>query len=102
MVQVTKHSEKRSKERCGLNKNSTSRMAEKAFKNGVCHSETSGNLRRWMDKLYLSHKVANNTKLYGDKAYLFKGNMLITIIQIPNNLLDTALKLQRSNNERPK
>ena len=55
-----------------------------------------------MDKLYLSHKVANNTKLYGDKAYLFKGNMLITIIQIPNNLLDTALKLQRSNNERPK
>lgn len=102
MVQITKHSEKRSKERCGLNKNSTNRMAIKAFEKGVCHSETSGNLRRWMDKLYLSHKAANNTKLYGDKAYLFKGNMLITVIQIPNNLLDTALKLQRRKHERSK
>lgn len=85
----------RLKERCGFNKKSMNRMSDKAYKYGVTHSEVTGSLRKWMDKLYLSYGKSNNTRLYGDKAYLFNDNCLITVIQIPNNLLPVALKLQK-------
>lgn len=99
MTKVSQHSEIRLKERCGLNKSSMSRMSNKAYEQGITHSETTGSLKRWMDKLYLSYGKSNNTRLYGDKAYLFNGNYLITVIQIPNNLLPTALKIQRRKGE---
>ena len=74
-------------------------MSDKAYKYGVTHSEVTGSLIKWMDKLYLSYGKSNNTRLYGDKAYLFNDNCLITVIQIPNNLLPTALKIQRRKGE---
>lgn len=92
----------RLKERCGFNKKSMNRMSDKAYKYGVTHSEVTGSLRKWMDKLYLSYGKSNNTRLYGDKAYLFNDNCLITVIQIPNNLLPTALKIQRRKGEEVK
>lgn len=95
MTKVSQHSEMRLKERCGFNKKSMNRMSDKAYKYGVTHSEVTGSLRKWMDKLYLSYGKSNNTRLYGDKAYLFNDNCLITVIQIPNNLLPVALKLQK-------
>lgn len=99
MTKISQHSEIRLKERCGLSKSSINRMSDKAYKYGVTHSEVTGSLKRWMDKLYLSYCKSNNTRLYGDKAYLFNGNCLITVIQIPNNLLSTALKMQRRKGE---
>lgn len=95
MPEISQHSEIRLKERCGLNKSSMKRMADRAYKYGVTHSEATGNLKKWMDRLYLSYERSNNTRLYGDKAYLFHDNFLITVIQIPNNLLRIALKLQK-------
>lgn len=95
MPKISQHSEARLKERCGLNKSSMNRIADKAYKYGVTHSEATGNLKKWMDRLYLSYERSNNTRLYGDKAYLFHNNFLITVIQIPNNLLHMALKLQK-------
>ena len=95
MTKLSQHSEIRLKERCGLNKSSINRMSNKAYEQGITHSETTGNLKRWMDKIYLSYGKSNNTRLYGDKAYLFNGNCLITVIQIPNSLLPVALKLQK-------
>ena len=32
------------------------------------------------------NKNANNIRLYGDKAYIFCGDVLVTVIQIPNDL----------------
>ena len=95
MTKLSQHSEIRLKERCGLNKSIINRMSNKAYEQGITHSETTGNLKRWMDKIYLSYGKSNNTRLYGDKAYLFNGNCLITVIQIPNSLLPVALKLQK-------
>lgn len=86
MVQVSNHAEKRLKERCGLNKKSIQRMADKAFDEGIRHSDTKGNLKKWVDSLYFYSKSANNIRLYGDKAYIFAGHMLVTIVQIPQNL----------------
>lgn len=85
-VTVSKHAETRMKERCGINKRSAQKMAEKAFKMGVTHSQTKGNLKKWVTSLYFSHKTANNIRLYGDKAYIFAGETLITVLQVPSNL----------------
>lgn len=58
-MKVTKHAKQRMKERCGLNKKSTDRMAEIAYQNGLQHKELSGNLKKWVDGLYLYKQTAN-------------------------------------------
>lgn len=85
-VEVSKHAEQRLHERSGLNHKSVQRMAEKAFENGITHSQTKGNLCKWVSGLYFNNKKANNIRLYGDKAYIFCGNVLVTVLQIPSNL----------------
>jgi hypothetical protein len=85
-IQVSKHAEMRMKERCGINKRSAQKIAEKAFTNGYTHSQTKGNLRKWVTSLYFNNKSANNIRLYGDKAYIFTDEMLITVLQLPSNL----------------
>lgn len=87
MVIVSKHAKKRLKERCGLNKRSIQRIADKAFTDGVRHSDTRGRLNKWITSLYFYNKTADNIRLYGDKVYIFAGNILVTVIQIPPKLL---------------
>lgn len=86
MIQVSKHAETRLHERCGINRKSAQRIAEKAFNEGIQHSQTKGNLKKWITSLYFNNKAANNIRLYGDKAYIFGGETLITVLQIPSNL----------------
>jgi len=86
VVEVTKHAEERLIERCGLNKKSVQRMSDKAFNDGIRHGQTKGNLKKWVDGLYFTNKTANNIRLYGDKAFIFMNERLITVIQIPSNL----------------
>ena len=52
MVNITKHAYKRMKERCGYNKVSCQRMAERAFSKGVSQSDVSGRLDRYFSQLY--------------------------------------------------
>ena len=85
-IQVSKHAEKRLRERCGLNNKSVHRMANKAFESGIKHRDTKGRLCKWVDGLYLSYRSANNIRLYGDKAYIFCNDTLVTVIQIPSGL----------------
>lgn len=85
-ITVSKHAETRLRERCGINRKSAQRIAEKAFNDGTQHSQTKGNLKKWVTSLYFNNKAANNIRLYGDKAYIFGGETLITVLQIPSNL----------------
>lgn len=87
MVTVSKHAVRRLKERCGLNKRSAQRMADKAFTDGIRHSDTRGRLNKWVTSLYFYNRTADNIRLYGDKAYIFAGSTLVTVIQIPPDLL---------------
>lgn len=86
-MRVSNHAKERLKERNGFNKKSCSRMAERAFKDGITHSQTKGNLNKWITSLYFKEERANNIRLYGDKAYIFCGDVLVTVVQIPNNLM---------------
>ena len=85
-VIVTKHAEKRLWERMGLGKRAIQRAAETAFDKGIKHAETTGNLNKWVTSLYFNNKTANNIRLYNDKAWIFAGKNLITVLQIPASL----------------
>ena len=92
---VTKHAKQRMKERCGLKSKSTERMAAVAYEKGMKHGDLSGNLKKWVDSLYFKNRTANQIRLYGDKAYIFQNEKLITVLQIPQNLLKETNKLRK-------
>lgn len=56
-------------------------MARKAFHEGITHAHTKGNLNKWVKA-----KKADNIRLYGDYAYVFCGEVLVTVIVIPASL----------------
>ncbi len=97
---VTKHAKYRMKQRCGIGKNSISRMVKKVYQLGVRHAETSGNLRKWVDKQYFYNQSANQIRLYGDKAYIFHNDTLITVIQIPHNLIPEVTAIRKFKEEK--
>lgn len=61
-------------------------MARKAFEKGIHHNQTKGLLNKWVTSLYFKNQRANNIRLYGDKAYIFCDDVLVTVIQIPSDL----------------
>ncbi len=86
-MDVSKHAEDRLRERCGFNRKTYERMAQKAYDDGITHAQTKGRLNKWVTSLYFRNKNANNIRLYGDKAYIFCDEVLVTVIQIPVNLM---------------
>lgn len=100
---ITNHAYDRFKERLGLNKKAANRMAEKAYKLGIRHNETSGQLFKYISKIcYKSMVKGSEIVLYGDVVYCFKYDdyeiKLCTVYKIPNNLLNRTHGLQRRKN----
>lgn len=83
---ITEHAKQRMKERCGFNKKAAERMAKKAFEQGVTHAQTKGKLNKWITSLYFKNVKANNIRLYGNYAYIFAGETLVTVIPVPVGL----------------
>lgn len=54
---ITDHGEQRAEERIGLSKKSVDRIAKKVFNEGIQHNETSGNLKRYMENLYIFLRI---------------------------------------------
>ena len=85
-MKITEHAKTRSKERNGWNEKTTERMVQKVLEKGISHKQTKGRLNKWITSLYFKNTNANNIRLYGDKAYIFHNETLITVLQIPSNL----------------
>lgn len=86
-ISITTHAYERANERLSWSKKILDKMALKAYSQGKTHSETKGHLNRYISKLYLQYKSANNTKVYGENVYIFCNNTLITVYKLPNDLL---------------
>ena len=95
MPRLTKHSITRLEQRCGVSKKNALKVARRAFRTGITHAETHGNLHKFLDSIYLSQKKGTNMRIYGNAVYVFKGDVLITVIRIPDNLLDEVKKINR-------
>lgn len=83
---ITDHAYERAKERLSLNKAALERLAVKALEQGKKHSDTKGQLKKYIDGLWFRHRNANNVRLYGENLFLFVDNTLVTVYQLPNNL----------------
>lgn len=94
MVIVTHHAEERTK-RLGLSKKKAIEIAEDAFENGVKLGETTGRLRKYFDSLYFHEKTANNIRIHHQKVFLFNDNILITILDLPQNLNNSVEAIKR-------
>jgi hypothetical protein len=86
IINVTNHAFDRAKERLSLNANALTRLAEKAFTSGLKHSDMKGKLEKYITKLWFMHKSADNIRVYGENVFVFIGNTLITVYQLPNEL----------------
>ena len=72
------------KERNGLNKKASQRLAEIAYEKGLKHKDLCGSIKRYIDKIYLSHWKGNEISIYGDKIYIFHNGICITLLPLPN------------------
>ena len=97
LVRVSKHAKQRLKERCGLNKKAVQRMAETAFEKGVRQEETCGQLNKWFTTLFFVNSAANNIRIYGNFAYIFCDNTLVTVLSVPKRL---QKQVQSQNNKK--
>jgi hypothetical protein len=60
---------------------------KRVYEKGISHNQTKGQLNKWITSLYFTNRRANNIKLYGDKAYIYCDEILVTVLQIPANLM---------------
>lgn len=99
---LTNHGSERLCKRGGLKKKSLERVANKALEKGIRHSEATGSLKKYLDKLYLTHRVANNMRVYAGKVYLFKENVLVTVLDLPSKYSKTveSVKKKRTDEEK--
>ena len=82
-VVMTNHGVKRAKERVGLPKRALERNAEKAFTEGLKHSDLTGSIKRYVDALYFKKEKAGNIRIYCGRVYIFCGNNLVTVFYLP-------------------
>ena len=91
-ITITDHAFSRAKERLGFDRPATERIALKAYIAGKKHSECRGQLKKYIDSLYLQYHTANNIRIHGEAIYLFTSTRLITIYTLPNQYKTIAKK----------
>lgn len=100
-ARATKHGARRTKDRLGISKKIADKNADKAYRLGVPHGATKGNLRRFIDKLYLQSGVGKHCtyKVYHRSVYCFDGKKLVTTIMLPQSLYVLSDKIEREYDE---
>lgn len=94
-MKTSKHAQERGEERMNLDIKAFERLAHKALEEGITHSESKGNLHKYMTGRILAHNnYINNARIYGEFLYLFSNETLVTVFQLPHNLKRLAAKLQ--------
>ena len=94
-MKLTGHAKGRMKERCGLPKKAVERSAQTALEEGICHSECTGRLKKYIDYLFLSHGRGANIRLYGNHVYIFSHTSLITVLALPNIYKNAVNKIMK-------
>jgi hypothetical protein len=91
---ITKHARKRVHSRARVSGDMVGEVVQKAFRRGLRHNQTQGELRRFCDRLYLSQKQANNIRVYNKVVYLFRGKKLLTVINLPKELIQIEQQIR--------
>ena len=84
-VVISKHAYERLKERNGWNKKTAERMLSKICIDGKQPEEIKGYLKIWVNKKRTNKLgVATGFILYGNMLYIFRDNLMVTVIAAPS------------------
>ena len=101
-LQVSRHGERRARQRVGLPKKSVERNVQRALTEGIGYREASGALRRYISWLYeLYDGNGNNIRIYGDKVWIFHDAILITVLNVPGEHRKAAVSAQAKRGAEP-
>lgn len=95
LLTITGHAKERARQRFGWSNESLCRMANKAFFQGLSHKQAKGRLLKYFDLLWSQYEKANNIRLHGEALFVFCGNVLLTVWQLPIELRKLGCVLQR-------
>ena len=87
---ITDHAYDRAKERYGLNKRAFNRMLQKAIASGISHGSTKGRLFKYIQSCTMAYTFKCKVLVHDKYLILYLGETVITIYQIPRNLLPIA------------
>ena len=101
-IVVTDHALSRLRERSGLNAKAAQKLAERSYFKGLKHSDTKGNLFKYINTVTLKSNKGSDIRIYGDKVYVFnKAELnesnkikLVTVLQLPQNLIKLSLDIK--------
>lgn len=94
VIQISEHAYDRAKDRLSWKPDVLEKMAKRALKEGIKHSDTVGKLKRYISKLFLQYRKANNIRIYGQNIYFFHNNYLLTIYRVPTKLIKYLKKFR--------
>lgn len=89
-MKVTRHADKRMRKRVGINRSAVEKIARKALNNGYTRHDFHGSIRRYLDALYHYNGQADNIRVYAEKVWVFSGNTLITVLDLPQRYKNRA------------
>ena len=99
-MRVSKHANKRIHERINVPKSAIDKLATKALEEGITHKEATGQLSKYLDKLFLTHTNNAKMRVYNQKVFIFSSeDTLITVIDLPTNLKKVAEKIKSRRNK---
>ena len=104
-VIVTKHAKERMEERCGAKNpivrellkshSNCEKIAKVAFREGLTPGDCNPEVQKRASLLFQKPKGAI-LKIFGEDAYFFSKNILITVVSLPDLYNDSIGKLLRS------
>ena len=96
---VTRHANKRTRKRVGIPQKAVYRNARSALERGLGYAEAKGGLKRYIGWLYSSYNgAANNIRIYNNYVYIFRDDVLITVLNLPPEHRAAATYQQRKVN----
>lgn len=87
---ITRHAYQRARQRLSLSATALEHRAAKAILTGLTPAQTRGYLHKYCLQLWNEKQNADNPGLHGDTLFLFAGNTLLRVWQIPASLRPLA------------
>ena len=99
-MRVSRHADRRVRERVGVPRSAVKRMAAKARAEGIPRLDTKGSLRRYLDAIYHCNEEADSIVVYNEKVWIFAGTTLITVLDLRHRYKNRANGLCKKGEEK--
>lgn len=81
----------------GVPRSAVRKLAVKAKSEGVERKDTTGSLRRYLDKVYWYNPNTTHIFVWSEKVFIFADSALITVLNLPNRYKSAAVSLKEKN-----